>query len=140
MIRPPLKTPILIVDGFIKKNKRYLAIKRAKNVEVGTWETPGGKVRLNEKVEHALKREIKEELGINIKINKFLGWGEGLDCPTEYGFKIHRFVLYFDCGIISEDLKPESNEILEHKWVTLEEFKKLKPLSKPIEDFFKKFG
>jgi ADP-ribose pyrophosphatase YjhB (NUDIX family) len=132
--------PQLIVDAFIKKDNKYLAIKRAKNVEVGTWETPGGKVALNERVENALRREIKEELGINIKINKFLGWGEGLDCSTEYGFKIHRFVLYFDCEIISGDPKPDSNEISEHKWITLEEFKKLKPLSKPIEDFFKKFG
>lgn len=136
----PPKIPILIVDAFIKKNNKYLAIKRAKNVEVGTWEVPGGKVGLNEGIENALKREIKEELGIGIKINKFLGWGEGFNCPTEYGFKIHRFVLYFDCEIVSGKLRYDNEEISDHKWVTWDEFKKLKPLSKPIKDFFNKFG
>jgi len=132
--------PQLIVDGLIKKDNKYLAIKRAKNVKVGAWEVPGGKVKLNERVEHALKREIKEELEINIKINKFLGWGEGLDCPTGYGFKIHRFVLYFDCNIISGELRYDNKEISNYKWVTWDEFKKLKTLSKPIKDFFNRFG
>ena len=138
MIQP--KIPILIVDAFIKKDNKYLAIKRAKNVEVGTWETPGGKVSLNERIEDALRRELKEEVGINIKINKFLGWGEGFDCPTEHGFKIHRFVLYFDCNIISGELRYDNKEISNYKWVTWDEFKKLKPLSKPIKDFFNRFG
>ena len=138
-MKPP-KRPILIVDAFIKRNNRYLAIRRAKNVEIGTWETPGGKVNLNERVEDALKREIREELGVDIKINKFLGWGEGFNCPTEFGFKIHRFVLYFDCEMISGELKLDGIEVKEYKWVTRDEFKKLRPLSKPIKDFFDRFG
>ena len=138
-MKPP-KIPILIVDAFIKKNNKYLAIKRAKNVEVGTWETPGGKVNLNERVENALNREIKEELGVSIKINKFLGWGEGFNCPHKSGVKIHRFVLYFECKIAVGELMPSMLEIKEYKWVTWDEFKKLKPLSKPIKDFFNRFG
>ena len=136
----PPKRPTLIVDAFIKRNNKYLAIKRAKNVEVGTWETPGGRVDLNERIEDALKREIREELGIEIKIKKFLGWGEGFNCPTEFGFNIHRFVLYFECLIVSGKLRLDPYEISEYKWVSLEEFKKLKPLSKPIQDFFTRFG
>ncbi|TKJ05520.1 NUDIX domain-containing protein [Bacillus cereus] len=34
---------------------------------------PGGHIKFGEKVEVALKREFKEELDINIKIEKFLG-------------------------------------------------------------------
>jgi len=136
----PPKRPILIVDAFIKKDDKYLAIKRAKNVEVGTWEVPGGKVDLNEKVEDALKREIKEELGINIKINKFIGWGQGFNCLHESGHTDHRFVLYFECEIVSGELRLDGIEAKESKWATWNEFKKLKPLSKPIKDFFSRFG
>jgi len=138
-MKPP-KTPILIVDAFIKKNNKYLAIKRAKNVEVGTWETPGGKVNVNERVEDALIREIREELGVNIKINKFLGWGQGFNCFHKSGVYIHRFILYFECSIVSRKLNIDNTEVKEYKWVTWNEFKKLKPLSKPIKDFFNRFG
>ena len=132
--------PILIVNAFIKKEDKYLAIKRAKEVEVGCWETPGGRVEPNEKVEDALKREIKEELNVEVKINKFLGFGEGINCSSKFGVDVHRFVLYFECEIVSGNIKFDQEEISDHKWVTLEEFKKLKPLSKPIQDFFNKFG
>ena len=134
------KRPHLVVDAFIKKNNKYLAIKRGRAVEVGTWETPGGRVEFRERIKDALKREIKEETGIKIKINKFLGWGEGLDCPHKNGFKIHRFVLYFDCEIVSGELRLENKELSDHNWVTWDEFKKLNPLSKPIKDFFNRFG
>jgi len=138
-MKPP-KRPLLIVNAFIKKNNKYLAIKRAKNVEIGTWETPGGRVDLNERVENALKREIKEELGVNIRIKKFLGWGQGFNCLHESGHTGHRFVLYFECEVVSGELRLGGIEAKEFKWVTWDEFKKLKPLSKPIKDFFNRFG
>jgi ADP-ribose pyrophosphatase YjhB (NUDIX family) len=131
--------PTLIVDAFIKKENKYLAVKR-KKIEDGTWETPGGRVEFGERIEDALKREIKEETGFNVEIGKFLGWGEGLNCPHKDGFGVHRFILYFDCEIVSGELRIGSEEAYKHKWVTWNEFKKLKPLSRPIKDFFNRFG
>ena len=133
------KRPQLIVDAFIKKNNKYLAIKR-KAIEPGTWETPGGRVEFGERVKDALKREINEEVGVNIKINKFLGWGEGLNCPHVDGSPRHRFILYFECKVLSGELQIGKRESSTHKWVTWNEFKKLRPLSKPIKDFFDRFG
>jgi len=127
--------PTLIVDAFIKKDNKYLSVKR-KKMEDGTWETPGGRVEFGERIEYALKREIKEEVGVNIKVNRFLGWGEGLNCMHKDGFIVHRFVLFFDCEITSGEVLIDNKEAYEYKWVTWEEFKKLKPLSKPIKDFF----
>lgn len=39
----------------------------------GCWEFPGGKLETNELAEHALIREIKEEVGIEIHQYQFLG-------------------------------------------------------------------
>lgn len=54
-----------------KKGEIFLA-RRGKNLrnQSGWWSKPGGGIELNEKAIDAMKREIKEEHGIDIKI-----WG-----------------------------------------------------------------
>jgi mutator protein MutT len=52
-----------------EKNQVLLGLggKKARN-EIGTWEIPGGKVEFGETLHQALKREIKEEIDIDIEI------------------------------------------------------------------------
>ena len=58
-----------VVAAVIKKNNKYFIAQRNRNKHFAYhWEFPGGKVDNNETFEIALKREIKEELSINIKI------------------------------------------------------------------------
>ncbi len=56
----------------LNKKGEVLLMKRSKNSknEIGWWSKPGGAVNYNEKAIDAMKREIKEELGIDVKI-----WG-----------------------------------------------------------------
>lgn len=51
-----------------------LILKRADGDEVGngTWETVGGKIEFGEDLEPALIREIKEEAGIDVTVQKLL--------------------------------------------------------------------
>jgi len=71
MTRP--KSPILAVDGLIFKNGKVLMAKRAIYPFQGYWELIGGHVEYGERVEKAIKREVKEELGISVKIKRLLG-------------------------------------------------------------------
>ena len=45
---------------------------KARN-EQGKWEIPGGSVEFGETLKQALKREVKEELGIEIELVELLG-------------------------------------------------------------------
>ena len=71
-VRP---TPFLTVDGIIKifnpKFSGIVLIKR-KNPPLG-FALPGGFVNYGERVEEALKREMKEETNLDVKIEKLQG-------------------------------------------------------------------
>lgn len=68
-----LKSPILTVDGVIFEKGKILLVKRAVYPFQGCWVLPGGHVKYGERVEEAIKREMKEELGVSVKIKKLIG-------------------------------------------------------------------
>lgn len=103
---------IEVVAAIIYKDGAYFATQRGYGEFEGMWEFPGGKIEPGESSEDALKREIQEELGIDITIDKFL-------CTTEYDYP--SFHLTMHCYICSI----EAGEIVlrEHKsarWLTTE--------------------
>lgn len=59
---------ILITDGQV-----LIAKRKATDKLDGKWEFPGGKIETGETPEECLKREIKEELLIDISVGKFFG-------------------------------------------------------------------
>lgn len=68
------KTPILAVDGLIfRPERKILLVQRAIPPFQDYWVLPGGHVEYGERVEKALRREMKEELGISIKSQKLIG-------------------------------------------------------------------
>jgi 8-oxo-dGTP diphosphatase len=137
--KPKGERPWLIVQAMILKNTgEYLAIKRVNNPEKGTWEFPGGRVEHGETIEKAIEREVMEETGLKVDIERFVGWGQGVTNKTDTGIHIDRFVMFFECKLIKGKLKTDDT-IADHKWAPLEEVMKFQPLSSPVKDFFGKF-
>lgn len=98
--------------------------KKAKN-ERGKWEIPGGAVEFGETIEESLKREIKEELAIEIEVIEMLQLCNHI-IPDE---KQHWVSPTYICKIIRGEpkiLEPEKCD--EIGWFSLEEAEKL-PLS-----------
>lgn len=103
---------IEVVAAIIYKDETYFATQRGYGEFEGMWEFPGGKIEPGESSEDALKREIQEELGIDITIDEFL-------CTTNYDYP--SFHLTMHCYLCCV----ESGEIVlrEHKsarWLTSE--------------------
>jgi mutator protein MutT len=97
---------------------------KAKN-ERGTWEIPGGSVEFGETFHEALKREIKEELGIEIEILELLGVCDHI-IPKE---KQHWVSPTFICKIkkgVPKIMEPEKCSAI--GWFSLTDAEKL-PLS-----------
>jgi len=88
--------PVLVVDGDIHRSDgpsrpivdvavglliapdgQFLLTSRpAGKVYAGYWEFPGGKLEANESVEQALRRELREEIGVHI--GPVVAWKETL--------------------------------------------------------------
>jgi 8-oxo-dGTP diphosphatase len=64
----------IIGVAIIKNDSGQILIdrRRLEGVMGGLWEFPGGKVEPNETVSECIKREIQEELGIEIEVGKHL--------------------------------------------------------------------
>lgn len=107
--------------------------------EVGKWEIPGGRVQWGERLEDAIKREVKEELGVDIEIIELLDVYDHL-IPDE---KQHWVSPCFICKIAGgSPAIMEEGKLDEIGWFSLTEMIKL-PLSiitrQNLETFKKKF-
>lgn len=103
---------IEVVAAIIHKDESFFATQRGYGEFEGLWEFPGGKIESGESHHDALKREIMEELGVNIAIDKFI-------CTTEYNYPSFHLIMHcYLCNIISGEI-----ELHEHKsarWLTAE--------------------
>jgi ADP-ribose pyrophosphatase len=89
----------------INDKNEVLLVKRSNQskMEPGLWSRPGGTVEFGETVEEALKREIKEELDIEIEILSFLEHTNNI--MVEDGIKKHWLAMGFLARIKSGELK-----------------------------------
>lgn len=62
-----------VTAAVIEKDGKVLIARRKKLDRMGgKWEFPGGKIHIGETPEECLKRELKEELGIEARIGEFI--------------------------------------------------------------------
>lgn len=108
-----LKPTYQVVAGFIKREGKFLLVRRPPGKKnEGLWEFPGGKVEEDESLEEALKRELKEELGIEALKSTFLE-----KVLHDYGdFQIELFL--FEIEFFKDEINLK--EASELKWVDLD--------------------
>ena len=105
---------IKVVAAIITKDNKIFATQRGYGDFKDGWEFPGGKVEPGEKPKDAIVREIKEELGADIKFTGFL-------TTVEHDYP--QFHLSMDC--FWAELKDGTEMVLkEHeaaKWLARDE-------------------
>ena len=71
-------TPGVGCGAAIWRDGRLLLVMRRKAPEAGHWSLPGGKVDFGERVVDAVRREVAEEIGVEIELTRPLGVVETL--------------------------------------------------------------
>ena len=103
---------IEVVAAIIIKNGQVFATQRGYGDWKGWWEFPGGKIEMGESSEEALRREIREELDAEIRIESLLETVEW-DYPA-FHLTMHCFI----CTLLSESLHLNEHEA--SAWLTKE--------------------
>ena len=129
-----------IALGLAIKNNKLLVSEGFDKVKNETfYRCLGGGIEFLEKSSDALKREFKEEIGVNIIIKDFLGVSENIF--TYKGKNAHELILFYSIDISDDNYQEEYKVIDDHgetiaKWIDIQEFKNKSKILYP-EDVFK---
>ena len=99
--------------GIIVQKGKILACKIKKNKN---WFFPGGHVEFGETAERALKRELKEEIGVSVKKAKFIGANENF--YQQRGKILHEVNIVFEASL-NKDYNKVLEDHMEFKWINL---------------------
>ena len=117
--------PIVGVGGVIFNDGAVLLVKRDQEPGKGQWSLPGGVVELGETLTDALKREILEEVSINIEIGGLVRLLERIFHDRKKRVQYHYVIADYWGWMISGEVKPES-DVSDARFVTLSQLKNMK--------------
>jgi 8-oxo-dGTP diphosphatase len=112
---------IPVVTGLIRKGNTVLVGQRPQGHTLsGQWEFPGGKIENHESPESALKRELSEELGIDVEVGDLK-----LVASHSYG-EVSILLIFYEVLFWKGEPKP-----VHHTHIQWVEPKKLKSMDIP---------
>ena len=120
MSREYPERPIVGVGGVVVEQGRVLLVQRGRAPLLGEWSIPGGALKVGETLEEALRRELREETGLEVTPLELL---EVLDriVPDEAGRTRYHYVLIdYLCRVKrSGPQDPRAaTDVSECRWVT----------------------
>jgi len=122
----------VITKGIIKKNGKFLVLKRSPNAHAfpGYWDFPGGKLEEDEQPFKAVEREALEETSLKVKAEKIVS-------AFAFHDKEHLVFLSFNVKLLGGEVKI-SGEHTEWKWAGRKFLLKEKFLEPFIKDLVEK--
>jgi 8-oxo-dGTP diphosphatase len=109
----------IVAGGLLERDGKFLLVNAKIGVPKGLWNLPAGRVGEGETIEETAVREVKEETGLDVKIQGIVGVYHRL--KNKYGNNMIR--VNFRMEILGGELNPPEDEISEAGWFSLEEIK-----------------
>jgi 8-oxo-dGTP diphosphatase len=110
--------PLVGVGAIIIHQSKILIVKRANEPAKGLWSVPGGVVELGEYLHKAIKREVKEETGLEVGIERLIDAVDNIIFDEEGRIQYHYVLLDYLCQLRGGVLKA-ADDVYEIQWVPL---------------------
>lgn len=113
--------------ALIRRGDQFLVVEEMD----GQWALPGGRINVGEDIEECLRREVREEIGLDIHV------GKPLDCHI-YTSKsgMNHFTVIFEASMLDEkaSVAADQVELKDARWVGAAEVKTMK-----VQERYRKF-
>ena len=117
MIKPRYRKEHIVtsvVAVIIDEQERVLLTRRSIPPFKNMWVMPGGKIDLGEPIMTALKREVDEEVGLEVEVGSLIDVFEHVTPGEE---NCHYIILFYRCRPVHYDLVHNPDEVAEVTWV-----------------------
>ena len=108
----------LAVGAIVIRDDTLLMVRRGREPNQGLWSIPGGRVEPGEYLSDAIRREVKEETGLDVEIGALVGI---LEVPGDD----HYVILDYSATASATDEPVPGDDADEVKWVPLDDVSSL---------------
>jgi 8-oxo-dGTP pyrophosphatase MutT (NUDIX family) len=100
-----------------------------KRSDTSLWGFPGGGQELGEHAHDTVKREVREEVGLEVEPKRLIGiyTSPAWDRVYPNGDESQVFIAFFECELIGSELKRQEDEVLELGWFHLDDLPAMMP-------------
>src|SRR2546425_3579199 len=110
------KRPILGVGAIIIESDRVLLVERGREPLKGYWSLPGGVLEIGEKLVEGVRREAREETGLEIEPQSVVEIFERIMCDAEGAAEYHYVLVDYLCRVTGGALGP-GDDVSRAEWV-----------------------
>jgi ADP-ribose pyrophosphatase YjhB (NUDIX family) len=110
------KNPLVGVGGVIVKGQQVLLVRRAREPLRGQWSLPGGLVETGETLAAAVRREIAEETGLRVRVERIVEVLDRITRDSQKRVQFHYVLVDFLCRVQGGRLRAGS-DVSEARWV-----------------------
>ena len=103
-----------VVAVIVDERDRVLLTKRSIPPFKDQWVMPGGKIDLGEPILVALRREVDEEVGLDVEVGDLIDVFEHVTPGEE---NCHYIILFYRCWPVHTDVEHNPDEVAEVQWV-----------------------
>jgi mutator protein MutT len=111
--------PVVGIGAVIVKDGKALIVKRAHDPYKGQWSIPGGRVELGETLAEAVRREMREETGLEVSVGALIEVFERVE-RQDGRIRYHFVIVDYLCTCVGGSLCA-GDDAVDAVWVTSEE-------------------
>jgi 8-oxo-dGTP diphosphatase len=116
MAREYPSAPVAAVGGVVIRDGAVLLIRRAFPPRQGEWSLPGGQLELGESLADGVRREVREETGLEVEVGAVIEVFDRVHRDQAGGIRYHFVIVDFLCRPIGGTLAA-GDDAADVRWV-----------------------